>query len=234
MGLFRRKPKDRAVQDPPAPPEPFAVDGHGKGEWVCTVERKNDASIEVVGMSYHPDGPKAIAGRRPRDEDDLYREKTTKVRLVREPDNQYDPNAAAVVTDSGVMVGHVPKDTAKKIAPVLDGVLRRAAKKRKSVDIYCSAYVVAEWDDLDSLDEDDDKHEPCLCDVTLRIDGRNPSYTRLRTVPPRSRDLAAHAKSAFGGYTAGLTGGQQGPAAGVPSAAGVRTEGRRRLFVRRF
>ncbi|KAG1766956.1 SNF2 family N-terminal domain-containing protein [Suillus occidentalis] len=42
------------------------------------------------------------------------------VRLVREPQNQYDRNAIEVKNIGGTKVGHVPKQTAAKLSPLLD------------------------------------------------------------------------------------------------------------------
>jgi hypothetical protein len=45
----------------------------------------------------------------------------TPVRLVREPDNVYDPNAIAVYAENSTRVaGYVPKGQARRLAPLLD------------------------------------------------------------------------------------------------------------------
>lgn len=42
-----------------------------------------------------------------------------RVRLVRDPENAYDPNAIRVYAD-GSFIGHVPRDTAARLAPQMD------------------------------------------------------------------------------------------------------------------
>ena len=42
------------------------------------------------------------------------------VKLVRAPDNQYDANAIEVHTPDGIMLGHVNKEVAADLAPILD------------------------------------------------------------------------------------------------------------------
>jgi hypothetical protein len=44
------------------------------------------------------------------------------VRLVREPDNQYDANAVAVRSSTGQTLGHLPRAAAGEFAPVLDRI----------------------------------------------------------------------------------------------------------------
>jgi hypothetical protein len=130
--------------------------------------------VEVLDTHRYPEGRKSIAGPRPRDENELWREKIVKVRLVLEPDNPDDPNAIAVLTDGGVMVGHVGRPSARRMAPVIDTVLRSIAAKREfrrcAVDVYCTAFVSADWNDFEDLDEAGDKHEPSLLEVTLLLD----------------------------------------------------------------
>ncbi|KAG2342905.1 hypothetical protein BDR05DRAFT_963717 [Suillus weaverae] len=61
-------------------------------------------SSSIVGVQYY----KGLVG--PGEE----------VRLVREPQNQYDRNAIEVKNIGGSKVGHVPKQTAAKLSPLLD------------------------------------------------------------------------------------------------------------------
>ncbi|MGP8241345.1 MAG: HIRAN domain-containing protein [Solirubrobacteraceae bacterium] len=131
-------------------------------------------NVEVRGTHRYPEGRKSIAGPRPRDERELWREKIVKVRLVLEPDNPDDPNAIAVLTDAGILVGHVRRSSARRMAPVIDTLLRSIAAKREfrgcTVDVSCAAWVSAEWKDLEDLNEDDDTHEPSWLGVTLLLD----------------------------------------------------------------
>jgi hypothetical protein len=150
------------------------VDGHGTGELVCIVRRCMYGAVEVVGARCHPEGVKAIAGTRPRDEAEPWRERIVKVRLVREPTNPDDPNAIAVFSDAGNLVGHVRRSSARRMAPAIDSFLRSLAAKREfrgcALDLCCTAFVSAEWVDLASLDRGEDGQEPSVLDVTLLVD----------------------------------------------------------------
>jgi SWI/SNF-related matrix-associated actin-dependent regulator of chromatin subfamily A3 len=42
------------------------------------------------------------------------------VTLVREPHNKYDRNAIQVMNISGAQVGHIPRNIALKLAPLMD------------------------------------------------------------------------------------------------------------------
>ena len=41
-----------------------------------------------------------------------------KLKLKREPDNQYDPNAIQVLTESELMIGYLPRNIASRLMPV--------------------------------------------------------------------------------------------------------------------
>jgi len=46
----------------------------------------------------------------------------TPLEVVREPDNEYDPNAIAIRrTDTGQVIGHVSRNLASRLAPAMDG-----------------------------------------------------------------------------------------------------------------
>jgi hypothetical protein len=60
----------------------------------------------LVGCRHYPDSPPKVGKY---------------VRLVREPSNPYDTFAIAVCPlDSGAKYGHIPKDVAKLLAPIID------------------------------------------------------------------------------------------------------------------
>lgn len=153
---------------------PRAADGHRAGELICMLSRCMYRDVEVVGVHDCPDGWRSIAGPRPRNERELWREKLVKVRLVREPDDPDDPNAIAVLTEGGVLLGHVARSSARRMAPVIDTVLREIAAKREyrgcTVDVCCTAFVSAEWNDLDDVDDAEDIHVPALLEFTLLVD----------------------------------------------------------------
>jgi hypothetical protein len=151
---------------------PRLIDGHGSGELICVLRRCMYGDVEVVGARRHPDAVRSMAELRPRDEDEPWSEKIVRVRLVREPDDPDDPNAIAVFTDAGILAGHVHRSSGRRMAPAIDTALRNIAAKREfkgcAVDVYCTAFVSAEWIDLEDLDEDE--HEPSVLDVTLLLD----------------------------------------------------------------
>jgi hypothetical protein len=101
MGLFKRRP-----------PSPFTVSVqiYTGSEW-----------LEVKGESAFQTVLESIAGPKCEDGYNL----PVDVVLIREPDNQYDPNAIAVYatdprTNQAAKVGFVVKPLAEKLAPVLD------------------------------------------------------------------------------------------------------------------
>jgi hypothetical protein len=173
MGLFSRKPTA------PAP------EGNGDAPVTATFARGDDLEVEVAGITHHWDAARALAGKRPREEDEIEREKSVKVRLVREPGNQYDSNAIAVWSDKHGHVGYVPKEIAADFGPVIDELRVLGAKELdgEAMDFYCSADLYAEWDywdpDDDDHDPDVDKNEPERIDLTLWFKlPLNPKVTR--------------------------------------------------------
>lgn len=79
--------------------------------------RVRQFTVRAVGVSAMPGYPstlhallgrEAATGRKPR------------LGLKREPDNAHDPNAIAVVDDSGRPVAYLPRDMAARLAPVMD------------------------------------------------------------------------------------------------------------------
>ena len=164
MGLFSKKPAE------PAP------EGHGEAPVTSTCRRGDDLEIEVVGLEHHWEAVRALAGNRPREEDEIEREKSVKLRLVREPGNQHDPNAIAVWSDKHGHVGYVPKDLAAELSPVINTFRQLAAKELngEALDFYCSADLYAAWEDWETIREmgSDDKNEPE--EVTLTLYFANP------------------------------------------------------------
>lgn len=62
---------------------------------------------KVAGASHYQDAIKKC-------------KKKEKLKLVREPDNPYDSNAISVWNKAGMQIGHLKKEVAAEIAPVLD------------------------------------------------------------------------------------------------------------------
>ena len=80
------------------------------------------------------------------------------VRLVREPDNQYDANAVAVTSSTGRTLGHLPRAVAGEYAPVLDritglAIVECAARAYGRRDGSQSAWIFGIWLDLPDASE---------------------------------------------------------------------------------
>ncbi len=116
----------------------------------CLIRRCLSGDVEVTGIDRYPAAWAAIAGRRPRDPREPWRESTLRVRLVRVSDDPDDPNTIAVETEVGRTIGYVDRRRAIRMAPSLDRFLRNLATKREFagcvVDIRCTAVAWAEWD----------------------------------------------------------------------------------------
>ncbi len=161
MGLFSKKPVE------PAP------EGHGEAPVTSTCVRGDDLQVEVVGLEHHREAVRALVGNRPREEDEIEREKSVKLRLVREPGNQYDPNAVAVWSDKHGQVGYVPKAIAAELSPVINQLREIAGRELRgeALDLYCSADLYAQWEDWvpdpADRDPDADKNEPEEVELTI-------------------------------------------------------------------
>jgi len=159
MGMFSRNPTTPAQQ------------GNRQGDVFLTFPRGEDLEIEVVGLEHRQDAVRALVGKRPRDETE--REKSVRVRLVREPSNQHDPNAIAVHTDKHGHVGYIPRTNTADLGPAFDQLLAEAgkasSKSGQTVYIYCSADLYAVWPDLEDLESGDDKDEPESVELTLML-----------------------------------------------------------------
>jgi len=57
----------------------------------------------------------------------------TKLQLVREPENSYDPNAIQV-REQGIMLGHIERQTAGELAPRMDDGEKFIAKIKRVDD----------------------------------------------------------------------------------------------------
>jgi hypothetical protein len=165
MGIFHRR-----VRDPDRLPRP--PDGQGVGDLMCRVRRCMYRDIAVVDTNPHPGGRALIAGPRPPNE--LWREKTITVRLVREYADPVDPDAIAVLAASGEHLGQVCAVGARRMAPAIDGALGAIAARREfwgcAVDIDCTALVIAEWETPGDAVADPDEDLPAVVEVTLLAD----------------------------------------------------------------
>ena len=99
-----------------------------------------------------------------------------RVRLVREPDDVDDPNAIAVLTETGLAVGYVDRTRAIRMAPVLDRFLQGLAAKREfagcMVEVRCTAVAWADWDPADSAQAQGTDGAAAI-GMTLLVDDRS-------------------------------------------------------------
>jgi hypothetical protein len=71
-------------------------------------------TTKIVGLTFQKEYPSnvfALSASLATEDDSL--------EMVREPNNQYDPNAI-VVNKNGKMIGHLPKNIAQFVAPQMD------------------------------------------------------------------------------------------------------------------
>ncbi len=151
-----------------------AADGHGNGELVCAFGRRMYGSVAVLGTDDHAAGRRSIAGPRPRDGCWPWRERLAVVRLVLDADSPDDPTRISVISRHGVVVGHVEHDSARRLGPVIDSILRQIATKHEfrgcSVDVHCTALVEAEWSAVETPELVGDDQTPASVTVTLLLD----------------------------------------------------------------
>lgn len=145
--------------------------GRRGGDVTCLIRRCLAGDVEVTGIGRFPDAHAALAGRRPRDPDEPWRETTLRVRLVRDPDDPDDYNTIAVLTDDGQALGYVDRTRAIRMAPILDRYLRELGSKRVfagcDIDVRCTAVAWAEWDDDAPPGSTD---APAVVGMTLLVD----------------------------------------------------------------
>ena len=150
-----------------------AADGHGSGTLTCRARRCMHGDVAVVGVDEHPAARAAVAGPRPA-RDAPWHEKLIRVRLVRAYDDPDDPNAIDILTDAGLLLGQVRRTSARRMAPTIDDALDAIAAKREckgcTVDIYCTALVVAEWDRFDDGSPYAHADGPVVVELTLLVD----------------------------------------------------------------
>ncbi|EGO00039.1 hypothetical protein SERLA73DRAFT_167889 [Serpula lacrymans var. lacrymans S7.3] len=81
------------------------------------------------------------------------------VRLIREPHNRYDRNAIQVMNIGGTQVGHIPRNIASKLSPLLDrgsvtveGVMREGNLTRSSYSLSMTLKIYGASDRRDQLE----------------------------------------------------------------------------------
>lgn len=143
VSVARRRDRDRAREREASAPKPADVERrvvddrieHWQGDRLVKVAYIGDDNYEreVVGLHFHRE---ALAEWLTYALDIESGREETLARLVREPENEHDPNAVAVQL-LGETVGHVPAKAAARLAPQLDTF-------GPGVEVTCPAKV--RWD----------------------------------------------------------------------------------------
>ncbi|KAI9572249.1 SNF2 family N-terminal domain-containing protein [Boletus coccyginus] len=157
------------------------------------------------------------------------------VRLVRQPQNPYDRNAIQVKNIGGDQVGHIPRNVASRLAPVLDQKLVTVEGVMHEGNLSGSGYSLSMSLNIYGPSDKRDMLEPLLIWATPRQQGFPP---RARGgVPGASAAAATAALSAGGVYpfmyaTAfGATMGMPGPSQ-ARGMVGAQSEAQQEAFVR--
>jgi len=97
-----RKPNDSVIYNKPIKSKRPSSSGHNPGEIIET---------NIAGVSFE--------GRQ-----ELLKSLHIGqlVRLVREPQNQHDPNAIKITIEDGLSIGYINRNLARKISPILDNM----------------------------------------------------------------------------------------------------------------
>jgi hypothetical protein len=99
--------------------------------------------VSIVGSSFYPGAGNWIAKLAGGQQ----------LRVVREPENPYDPNAIAVFIFQQ-QLGHFPRGFAAEVAPLMDAGSRLVAYKSRDPRFMGSGVMVVEWEvpDAESAD----------------------------------------------------------------------------------
>lgn len=91
--------------------------------------------VSIVGSSFYPGAGNWIAKLAP----------GQRLRVEREPNNQYDANAIAVYIFQQKL-GHFPRGFAAEVAPLMDAGLKLTAIKSRDPRFAGSGVMVVEWE----------------------------------------------------------------------------------------
>ncbi|KAF8135787.1 SNF2 family N-terminal domain-containing protein [Boletus edulis] len=125
------------------------------------------------------------------------------VRLVREPNNRYDRNAIQVQNIGGAQVGHIPRNVASQLAPLLDRGLVTVEGDMHEGNLFGFCYSLSMSLNIYGPSDKRDMLEPMLIWATPRQTGF-PSRARggVPGVSPAGAPVAAGALSVAGGVYA--------------------------------
>ncbi|MCA0331084.1 MAG: DUF2510 domain-containing protein [Actinobacteria bacterium] len=124
MGLFNRGRGDNATG----------------GLLVTPVWGQGWENLDVVGESNYYDAIRALL---PTSLSESGEEAIVQVLLIREPNNKYDRNAIAVRADTGT-VGYLPKEDARRYAPVLDALAANGRVAQTAARVW--GCIREDWD----------------------------------------------------------------------------------------
>lgn len=99
--------------------------------------------VSIVGSSFYPGAGNWIAKLSP----------GQKLRVEREPNNQYDANAIAVYIFQQKL-GHFPRGFAAEVAPIMDAGKELTAVKSRDPRFAGSGVMVVEWEIPDAPSPD--------------------------------------------------------------------------------
>lgn len=96
------------------------------------MEKISNVDLKVVGVTFKNDDGSSRADKII--EMSQHKE-TVVIRLEREPQNKFDPNAIKVIAD-GVQIGYIGKDYAGILTPMMDNEFRQFTAKLKDCGEY--------------------------------------------------------------------------------------------------
>ncbi|MGO9082849.1 MAG: HIRAN domain-containing protein [Streptosporangiaceae bacterium] len=126
----RADEQGRAAAEVREPPD------SGPATWLQAPAINIGAQVDVVGEQHHQDALEALAAGR-----NAFgtRRRLLTAALVREPDNEYDPNAVRVEA-AGATVGHLSRDDAPRFHAIIDRLARAG------MPATCRAMLTGGWD----------------------------------------------------------------------------------------
>lgn len=111
--------------------------------------RTEKRQVPIVGSSFYPFAIDTIVRLRP----------GQKLRVEREPTNQYDPNAIAVYLGKQKL-GHFPRGFAAEVAPFMDAGFALTAIKSRDPRFTGVGTTIVEWEKPDAPDAPTQGDEP--------------------------------------------------------------------------
>ena len=122
--------RERAAAEQTEPPDT------GPATWLQVPAINVGAQVDIVGEQHYQDALETLAAGR-----NAFgtRRRLLTAALVREPDNQYDPNAVRLEA-AGATVGHLSREDAPRFHTVIDRLARAG------IPATCRAMLTGGWD----------------------------------------------------------------------------------------